>query len=67
MDYAALGNRVRIRRSLLGITQAQLAERINVSTSYIGHIERGSRILSVNVLAALCTALQTSADFLLGI
>lgn len=67
MDYAALGKRVRIRRNVAGLTQAQLAERIGVSTSFIGHIERGTRKLSVEVLWELCTALETSADFLLGL
>ena len=67
MDYALLGKRVRIRRQVLELTQEGLAEKIGVSTSFVGHIERGSRKLSVETLYALCKALDTSADFLLGI
>ena len=67
MDYVQLGKRVRIRRNVLGITQEGLAEKIGVSTSFVGHIERGTRKLSVETLYALCEALDTSADFLLGI
>jgi transcriptional regulator with XRE-family HTH domain len=67
MDYVLLGKRVRIRRMVLELTQEGLAEKIGVSTSFIGHIERGSRKLSVETLYALCKALDTSADFLLGI
>lgn len=67
MDYVQLGKRVRIRRNVLGITQEGLAENIGVSTSFIGHIERGSRKLSVETLYNLCRALDTSADFLMGI
>lgn len=67
MDYVLLGKRVRIRRNVLGITQEGLAEKIGVSTSFIGHIERGSRKLSVDTLYALCKALDVSADFLLGL
>ena len=67
MDYVLLGKRVKIRRTILGLTQAQLAERINVCTSFVGHIERGSRKLSVETLYDLCKALDTSADFLLGL
>ena len=67
MDYVQLGKRVRIRRNVLGITQEGLAEKIGVSTSFIGHIERGSRKLSVDTLHDLCKALETSADFLLGL
>ena len=67
MDYVQLGRRVRIRRNVLGITQEGLAERINVSTSFVGHIERGTRKLSVETLHALCKALGISADFLMGL
>ena len=67
VDYVQLGKRVRIRRNVLGITQEGLAENIGVSTSFIGHIERGTRKLSVETLHALCKALETSADFLLGL
>ncbi len=67
MDYVLLGKRVRIRRTVLELTQEGLAEKIGVSTSFIGHIERGTRKLSVETLYALCKALETSADFLLGL
>lgn len=67
MDYVLLGKRVRIRRQVLELTQEELAERIGVCTSFIGHIERGTRKLSVDTLYALCKALETSADFLLGL
>lgn len=67
MDYVLLGKRVRIRRQVLGFTQEGLAERIGVSTSFIGHIECGSRRLSVETLHDLCRALDVSADFLLGL
>lgn len=67
MDYAAIGERVRIRRKALGITQENLAEKIDVSTSFIGHIERGTRKLSVETLYSLCVALGVSADYLMGL
>jgi transcriptional regulator with XRE-family HTH domain len=67
MDYSALGKRVRIRRKALGLTQEKLAEIVDVSTSFIGHIERGTRKLSVETLYDLCKALDVSADYLMGI
>lgn len=67
MDYSALGKRVRIRRKALGITQEKLAEIVDVSTSFIGHIERGTRKLSVETLCNICIVLDVSADFLMGI
>lgn len=67
MDYAQLGKRVRIRRHVLGMTQEVLAEKIGVCTSFVGHIERGTRKLSVETLFGLCKALDVSADWLMGI
>ena len=67
MDYVQLGKLVRIRRKSLGLTQEELAELLGVSTSFVGHIERGTRKLSVETLHGLCMALDTSADYLMGI
>lgn len=67
MDYAEICKRVRIRRKALGITQEKLAEMVDVSTSFIGHIERGTRKLSVETLYDLCKALDVSADYLMGL
>lgn len=67
MDYKAIGKRVRIRRQIMELTQEGLAEKIGVCTSFVGHIERGTRKLSVETLYALCKALDTPADFLLGL
>ena len=43
MDYFALGKRIRKRRVEQGMTQEQLARQVGVTTSFIGHLERGSR------------------------
>lgn len=67
MDYKAIGKRVRLRRQIMELTQEELAEKIGVCTSFVGHIERGTRKLSVETLYALCKALKTSSDFLLGL
>lgn len=67
MDYAALGRRVRERRRERRITQEQLAELAGISTQFAGHIERGTRVLSVETLFRLCAALGVSADYLMGI
>ena len=39
IDYESVGERVFSRRRKLGLTQVELAKRVNVSTSFIGHIE----------------------------
>lgn len=62
MDYQAMGRRIRKRRRWMDMTQEQLAEKVGVCTSFVGHIERGSRKLSVETLWAICKALEISMD-----
>ena len=66
MDYQALGQRIRTRRRALQLTQEALAERVGISASFLGHIERGTRVLSVETLLSLCQALAATPDELLG-
>lgn len=65
VDYYALGKRIRTARINKSLTQEQLAEICDLSAAHIGHIERGTRILSVDVLFRLANALEVSVDSLL--
>ena len=65
MDYKALGRRVKQQRQLLSITQDELAERIGISCSFVGHIERGEKRFSIGTLVAVCNALRISPNDLL--
>ncbi len=65
MDYMDLGRRVRLKRLQLGWTQEKLAKKIGVSTSFIGHVERGSRKASLETLVAMANAMDVSVDMLL--
>ena len=47
MDYIALGRRIKEERLKLNMTQERLVEEVNLSTSYIGQIERGERKLTL--------------------
>lgn len=62
IDYIAMGQRIRARRRELGLTQEQLAERVDISPSFVGHLERGEKIPSVDTLARLCACLHISMD-----
>lgn len=66
LDYISLGTRIKQVRQERNITQAELAEACSLSTSYIGHIERGSRTLSVETLFKIATVLNVSLDFLVS-
>lgn len=62
MDYVAMGRRIRGYRKQRGITQAALADSVGISTSFIGHIERGTRITSLETLVRLSKELEASLD-----
>mgnify|MGYP000050039767 CR=1 FL=1 len=53
-----------IQEPVLGVTE--LAERIGVSTSFVGHVERGTRKASLETLVALSNALGVGVDYLLA-
>lgn len=67
MRYDVLGMMIKTRRKEMKLTQEDLAEKVGISASFMGHIERGSRVLSVDTLRKLCIVLDLSADDLLGI
>lgn len=65
LDYAAIGARVRAARRKHHHTQAALAEQLHLSTSFLGHIERGTRIMSLATFSQLCRVLSLDANYLL--
>lgn len=66
IDYKDFGARVRSLRRQKGWTQEELAERISISASFMGHIERGTRIASMETLVALCNELKVTPQELLS-
>ena len=64
-DLTAIGDKIRSRRAKLGMSQEQLAELCGITSSYVGHIERGSRQLSLNTAISISTVLEISLDYLL--
>lgn len=65
MDYKRLGKRIREERRRLNLTQAQLAEEIDISDTYMGSIERGERSLTLDTLVRLVNRLGVTVDYLL--
>ena len=63
VNYACIGQRIRRQRKAKGLSQEQLAEQIGVSLSFLGHIERGTRVASVETLARLCKALELDMHY----
>lgn len=65
LDYYKIGQRIRQVRKTKGWSQGILAGKCGISTSYMGHIERGTRVMSMDTFAAVCKELGTKADELL--
>lgn len=66
MDYKKLGRRIREERKKLNLTQAQLAEEIDISDTYLGAIERGERSLTLDTLVRLVNRLGVTVDYMLA-
>ena len=60
-----IGLRIKQARKSAGLTQEQLAEKIDVSTQYISDLERGVVGTSIPTLIKICDSLAVSADFIL--
>lgn len=59
--------RIRAQRRARNLTQENLAKRSGLSVSFLGHIERGSRIPSLETVLALALALDLSLDELIQV
>lgn len=62
MDYYKIGQQIRKFRRQNGLSQEELAEKVNISTTHMSHIETGSTKLSLPVLVDIANALQVTAD-----
>lgn len=65
MDYYRIGQQIRKFRKQNGLSQEELAERVNISTTHMSHIETGNTKLSLPVLVDIANALQVTADDLI--
>ncbi|MCK6164624.1 MULTISPECIES: helix-turn-helix domain-containing protein [Bacillus] len=61
-----LPERIKKRRIQLGLTQTQLAEKVNTKKTTISNYETGYSTPSTEMLSDLAGVLQTTADYLLG-
>ena len=65
MEKLTMGDRIKETRKKRGLTQEQLAERLGVSVEFVGQIERGLKMPSMQVFVKLVEVLNVSADYLL--
>ncbi len=65
LDYGKMGMRIRQIRKIKGWSQDELAKKCGISMSFLGHIERGTRIMSLETFVSICGVLDANADELL--
>lgn len=59
-----IGQRISLLRQENHITQAQLAEKLDISVKHCSEVERGLSCLSLEKLVSLCSILSTTLDYL---
>ncbi len=65
IDYNSLGSRIQEARKNQGLTQEQLAERADLSTTHISNIENAKKIPSLKAIVSIANALSITVDALL--
>lgn len=65
LNFDYIGRQIKKARSNKNITQAALAEQIEMSTTYISHIESAKKQASLEVIVRLANALDVTVDHLL--
>ena len=65
INYILLGQRIRAIRTKKGISQMELAERVNRSAAYMSYVETAYKFCSLDTLVRVANALNVSTDDLL--
>ncbi|MBR5111515.1 MAG: helix-turn-helix transcriptional regulator [Clostridia bacterium] len=65
VDYQAMGRRMKMKRRSRHLSQEDVANAAQISASYYGNIERGTRIPSIDTLVQIANFLNVGTDFLL--
>lgn len=66
MKLETIGKNIRKYRTQRKLRQDQLAEKTDLSTNYIGMVERGEKIPALETFLKIANALEVSADMLLA-
>lgn len=66
MNTSSIGKRIRKYREAKGWRQEDFAERVGLSVTYTGMIERGEKVPRLETFITIANALEVSADLLLS-
>ena len=65
LNFNAIGQKIKERRTSLGITQDFIANQLDVNPSHVSNIERGRANPSLTALVKIANILQCSVDYFL--
>lgn len=65
-DVSTVGMRIRTAREVVGLSQGQLAQRLDVRQEYLSRWERGERDIPATVFSRLCLSLGVTEAWTLG-
>ncbi len=65
MNYKEIGRRIRYERESLGLTRDKFAEALELSTNFVGQLERGEKKMSLETLVTISDCLRISLDYLI--
>jgi len=65
LDYAIIGSRLKQARMKSGLTQEDLAEKLNVSIAFLSRIERGKYKINLKRLNQICGFLGVDESYIL--
>ena len=66
MNLSSIGKNIRKFRLMKNLRQEDLAEKAGLSTNYIGAVERGEKLPSLETFIIIVNALGVSADMVLS-
>lgn len=66
LNYIIIGKNIKEARQKKNLSQAELAELVDLSSGYISFIETGARGVGIEAFINLANALEVSADALFG-
>lgn len=66
MNYKEIGQRIYNERQKYNLTREQFAELIDLSTTFVGQIERGEKKMGLESLIRISEILHVSLDYLVN-
>ena len=65
MNYKEIGKRIREEREAFGLTREKFAELLDLSTNFVGQIERGEKKMSLETLVSISDCLHVPLDYII--